>query len=174
MCIVLVFDSFYDLLPRSLSLRLQPAGTWTQLHRRLGAQARHLEICIRRSLLYSMGFQLGQCAYRGPCCEPSSLDNLNWQRPTCSLFGITIRQAYEYYTTPSNDPIVQKLIVSFFRIVDFFELLTFGFRLAWSGEFWVISILNGDTDTDWPSSACWTRSTLYSQCSWCILSSSRR
>lgn len=39
------------------------------------------------------------------------------------MFGITIRQAYEYYTTPSNDPIVQKLIVSLFRIVDLSSFL---------------------------------------------------
>jgi len=58
-----------------------------------------------------MDFQLEQCAYCNLYCV---LGNLNRPRAIFSLFGITIRQAYQYYITASNDPIAQKLVVSLF------------------------------------------------------------
>ncbi|KIM37881.1 hypothetical protein M413DRAFT_448151 [Hebeloma cylindrosporum] len=47
------------------------------------------------------------------------------------LFGITIRQAYQYYTSPSNDPIVQKLVIGLVCLLDAFHL-AFSMYLVYS------------------------------------------
>lgn len=47
------------------------------------------------------------------------------------LFGITIRQAYQYYITASNDPIAQKLVIGLVCLLDTFHLV-FSMYLVYS------------------------------------------